>query len=118
NRNINALKQPRLRDSIPYRIQTRGPQPEPAASARASNYAHPLLRVAMSREHIASSLRAIDSHIGKGERRLFEHGKLMERLKDRGGDLDIAHDLRLTLEKGLRIFRAVRMRLMRELEQD
>jgi hypothetical protein len=71
----------------------------------------------MSQEHIKSSLRDIDSHIGKGERRLIEHDKLMERLKLSGGDLVIAHDLRLNIETGLRLFRAVRMRLLAELEQ-
>src|SRR6516162_5265834 len=71
NRNINALKQPLLRDSKPYRIRQRGPRPEPAASGMANNYVHPLLRAAMSREHIRSNLRAIDSHIGKVERLLL-----------------------------------------------
>ena len=118
NPNLNVLEQPRLRDSKTYRILTRGPRPEPAASGMANNYAHRLLRAAMTRDHIEGSLRAIDSHIGKSERLLFEHGKLMERLKDSGGDLVLAHDLRLNLETGLRLFRAVRTRLMTELEQD
>src|SRR5262249_6631896 len=70
------------------------------------------------REHIENSLRAVDARIAKGEHRLLAHGKLMERLKDGGRDLTIAHQLKLNLETGLRLFRATRVRLLTELEQD
>jgi hypothetical protein len=35
-------------------------------------------------------LRALDSHIAKGEHRLFAHGELMEKLKY-GSNLTLAH---------------------------
>jgi len=69
-----------------------------------------------SREHIESALRAVDSRIVEGEHRLFEHGKLMEKLKERSV-LIIAHQLQLNLETGLRLMRSTRVRLMKELEQ-
>jgi len=68
----------------------------------------------VSREHIESALRSVDSHIAKGEHRLFEHGKLIETLKDR----NIAYHLLLNLETGLHLLRTTRVRLVKELEHD
>ena len=91
-----ALRQ----DAKPYRKKTGG-RPE------------------ISREHIESALRAVDAHIGEGERRLFDQIKLMERLKDRGmaQDVTLAHRLQLNLETGLHLMHSTRVRLLRELEQ-
>ena len=94
NRNINALKQPLLHDSKPW------------------------LRPTLPRERIESDLRVIDSHIGAGEHRLFEHRKLTERLNCKESDLTIANDLQLSIETGLRLLRARSARLIRELEKD
>jgi hypothetical protein len=69
-----------------------------------------------SREHIESALRTVDSQIGKGEHRLFEHDRRMEKLKNWEGDLTMAHYLKLNLETSLRLMRAQRERLLRELE--
>jgi len=69
------------------------------------------------REHIESALRAVGSHIVKGEHRLIQHGKLLEKLKGRSG-LVIAHQLQLNLETGLHLMRSIRVRLLKELEQN
>jgi PAS domain S-box-containing protein len=96
-----AAQEALRRDVKPYRKRTRG-RPE------------------KSREHIDSALRAVDARIGEGERRLFGHVKLMERLKDRGTaqDVTMAHRLQLNLEVGLLLMRASRETLLREFEQD
>ena len=67
--------------------------------------------------HIESALRAVESHIVDGEHRLFEHGKLLEKLKDRS-NLILAHQLQMNLETGLHLMHSTRVRLLRELEQD
>jgi hypothetical protein len=69
------------------------------------------------REHIESALRAVGSHIVKGEHRLIQHGKLLEKLKGRS-ELVIAHQLQLNLETGLRLIRSTQVRLLKELEQN
>src|SRR5215813_10212751 len=121
---INALKQVALkalrRDAKSYSNGTREPPPDPIASTRLrvrgqetralakkmSDHLETKRRVPKapsgeSREHIESALRAVDSRIVEGEHRLFEHGKLMEKLKERSV-LIIAHQLQLNLETGLR----------------
>src|SRR5262249_33114150 len=130
---INALKQVALkalrRDAKSYSSETREQPPDPIASTRlqralAKKMPDPLetkRRVpkapsAESREQIESALRAVHSRIVEGEHRLLEHGKLMEKLKERS-DLIIAHKLQLNLETGLRLMRSTRVRLMKELEQ-
>jgi len=96
-----AAQEALRRDVKPYRKRTRG-RPE------------------ICREHIDSALRAVDARIGEGERRLFDHVKLMERLKDRGTaqDVTMAHRLQLNLEAGLLLMRASRETLLREFVQD
>src|SRR5262249_13225393 len=120
---IKALKQVALkalrRDAKSYCNETRGPSADPIASTRLRVRAHkmrafdkqmsdhqetkrrvPKAPSGESREHIESAFRAVESHIVKGEHRLLEHGKLMERLKDRS-DLTLAQQLQLNLETGL-----------------
>jgi hypothetical protein len=65
---------------------------------------------------IESALRAVESHIVNGEHRLFEHGKLLEKLKDRS-DLILAHQLQMNLETGLHLMHSTRARLLRDLQQ-
>ena len=69
------------------------------------------------REHFKSALRTVDFHIVKGEYRLFEHCRLMEKIKQRS-DLILAYQLQLNLEMGLRLMRSTRVRFLKELEQD
>jgi len=129
-----------LRRDASYRNETRGLPPDPIAPTRLrvrrhktrafakkmSDHAetkHVLLTQVprapglVAREHIQAALRALESHIVNGERRLFEHGKLLEKLKDRR-DLTLAHQLQLNLETGLHLMHSTRVRLLRELEQD
>ena len=74
----------------------------------------------LSREYIESALRVVDDCIAAGEHRLFEHVKLMERLKDSGteSNMTMAHRLRKNLEAGLLRSRARREELLKDLEQD
>src|SRR5262249_33633230 len=114
--------------------ETREPPLDPTASRRrlvrryhrafakvTSNYRQtkriPWASALELRRHIERALRAVDFHIVKGEHRLFEHGKLMEKLKDRSSVLVIAHQLQLNLETGLDLMRSTRVRLLKELEQ-
>jgi len=62
-------------------------------------------------------LRAVGSHITKGEHRLIQHGKLLEKLKG-SSESEIAHQLQLNLETGLQLMRSIRVRLLKELEQN
>ena len=65
-------------------------------------------------------MRVVDDCIAAGEHRLFEHVKLMERLKDSGtkNNMTVAHRLRKNLEAGLLRSRARREELLKDLEQD
>ena len=136
---ISALKQVALkalrRDAKSYCNETRGPPPDPIASTRLrvrrrrtrafgkkiSDRPETMRRVPKapsgeSREQIESALRAVDSHIVKGEHCLLAHGKLMEKLNDES-NLILAHQLRQSFETGLRVMRSNRVRLMKELQQ-
>jgi len=134
-----ALKALR-RDTKSYHDETGGPPPDPIAPTRLRVRRHKTRAFAKKisdhpetkrvlltqvlnapspevREHIESALRAVESHIVNGERRLFEHGKLLEKLKDRS-NLILAHQLQMNLETGLHLMHSTRVRLLRELEQD
>jgi PAS domain S-box-containing protein len=68
----------------------------------------------ITREHIESTLRAVDRRIRESQRRLFRHGKLMERLQARGMDLTIAQEVQLNLKTGLRLLQERRSRLLKD----
>jgi two-component sensor histidine kinase len=72
----------------------------------------------VSRENIESALRAIDTRIMEGERRLDRHGKLMERLLVQGRKIDLTmpEELQLNLMTGLCLLRKQRAMLLKELE--
>ena len=50
-----------------------------------------------SKEYAESTLRALESHIAEGERRLFEYGKLRQRLMETGHNLTTAQQVHFTV---------------------